>query len=200
MPVRFPYYERLSARDRAIYRASDAITDVPLGDAGLDALRALGAAIAPALASDQPARVRVAAGALVRALCARLGLRAPELRVLHVRPRAADASELHGLYTTGEQARPLIRVWMRTAAKRRTVAFRTFVRTLLHEVCHHLDFELYNLPESFHTRGFFQRESSLVRQLLPSVSVQPDGMATSSLMRASARSTTSAEGPKLKRT
>jgi hypothetical protein len=92
---------------------------------------------------------------------------------------------------------------MRTAAKRRTVAFRTFVRTLLHELCHHLDFELYNLPESFHTRGFFQRESSLTRQLLPASepgAAQPLGLATSSTMRPSARSTTSAAGPKLKRT
>jgi hypothetical protein len=202
MPVRFPYYERLNSSERAVYRASDRLTAVPLPDDGLDALRALTAAIAPALATDQPARVRAAAGALARALCAQLGLRAPEMRVLHTRPRAADASELHGLYTTGERDRPIIRVWMRTAAKRRTVAFRTFVRTLLHEVCHHLDFELYNLPESFHTRGFFQRESSLVRQLLPrdAEADQPVGLDTSSLMRANARSTTSAAGPKLKRT
>jgi hypothetical protein len=199
MPVRFPYYERLSANDRAIYRASDRINDVPLAGEGLDALRALTAALEPALASDQPARVRTASAALSRALCASLGLRAPELRVLHVRPRGADDSELHGLYTTGERPRPIIRVWMRTAARRRTVAFRTFVRTLLHELCHHLDFELYDLPESFHTRGFFQRESSLVRQLLPR-EAQPVGLATRSLMRASARSTTSAAGPKLKRT
>jgi hypothetical protein len=201
MPVRFPYYERLNARDQAVYRKSDRIGAVPLGDE-LGELRALAAALGPALATARAAAVRGAAVVLCRRLCAQLGLRSPEVRVLETRPRAADASELHGLYTTGERARPIIRVWMRTAAKRRTVAFRTFVRTLLHELCHHLDFELFGLPESFHTRGFFQRESSLVRQLLPAVeeAVQPVGLATSSTMRASARSTTSAEGPKLKRT
>jgi hypothetical protein len=41
------------------------------------------------------------------------------------------------------------------------VAFRTFLRTLLHEVCHHLDYTYLRLPDSFHTQGFFQRESSL---------------------------------------
>jgi hypothetical protein len=41
------------------------------------------------------------------------------------------------------------------------------VRTLLHECCHHLDFELLQLEDTFHTQGFFRRESSLVRQLLP---------------------------------
>ena len=55
---------------------------------------------------------------------------------------------------------------MRTAYHKRVVAFRTFLRTLLHEVCHHLDYELLKLEDSFHTEGFFKRESSLFKQLL----------------------------------
>jgi hypothetical protein len=47
------------------------------------------------------------------------------------------------------------------------VAFRTFLRTLLHELCHHLDYRLYRLPDSFHTEGFYKRESSLFHQLVP---------------------------------
>ena len=54
-----------------------------------------------------------------------------------------------------------------TAAHLRPVAHRTFVRTLLHELCHHFDFELLKLRDTFHTEGFFRRESSLARQLLP---------------------------------
>jgi hypothetical protein len=46
------------------------------------------------------------------------------------------------------------------------VRFRTFLRTLLHEVMHHLDVTLLGLEDSFHTPGFFRRESSLVRQLV----------------------------------
>ncbi len=45
-------------------------------------------------------------------------------------------------------------------------AFRTFLRTLLHEICHHLDYELLKLDDSFHTEGFFKRESSLFNQLV----------------------------------
>jgi hypothetical protein len=56
---------------------------------------------------------------------------------------------------------------MRTAANERVVRFRTFLRTLLHEVLHHLDVTLLELDDSFHTEGFFRRESSLVRQLAP---------------------------------
>jgi hypothetical protein len=77
--------------------------------------------------------------------------------------------ELHGLYEPGPPGqRARISVWMRTAQRRQVVAFRTFLRTFVHEICHHLDYELYELRESFHTQGFFQRESSLYRQLTDS--------------------------------
>jgi NAD(P)-dependent dehydrogenase (short-subunit alcohol dehydrogenase family) len=46
------------------------------------------------------------------------------------------------------------------------VAFRTFLRTLLHELGHHLDYELFELEETFHTEGFYKRESSLFNQLV----------------------------------
>ena len=61
---------------------------------------------------------------------------------------------------------PVVKVWMRTAQQRRVVAFRTFLRTLLHELCHHLDYVLLGLEDSFHTEGFFKRESSLFKQLV----------------------------------
>jgi len=59
-----------------------------------------------------------------------------------------------------------VTVWIRTAKHRRVVAFRTFLRTLLHELCHHLDYELFGLEETFHTEGFYKRESSLFHQLM----------------------------------
>ena len=56
---------------------------------------------------------------------------------------------------------------MRTARQRRVVAFRTYLRTLLHELGHHLDYRYLQLADSFHTQGFYQRESSLFHQLVP---------------------------------
>jgi uncharacterized damage-inducible protein DinB len=55
---------------------------------------------------------------------------------------------------------------MRTARQKRVVAFRTYLRTLLHEVGHHVDYTLLRLPESYHTEGFYKRESSLFHQLV----------------------------------
>jgi hypothetical protein len=40
------------------------------------------------------------------------------------------------------------------------------LRTLLHELNHHLDYEVLKLEDSFHTEGFFKRESSLFKQLV----------------------------------
>ena len=44
-------------------------------------------------------------------------------------------------------------------------AYRTFLRTLLHELCHHLDYTYLHLRDSLHTQGFYQRESSLFAAL-----------------------------------
>jgi hypothetical protein len=163
-PKRFSYYQRLSANDRRIYRASDSIPAVVLPDA--ERLRPLVGVLERALGEGTRVAVARAAGALVDALVRQLGAPAVRVRVREVRPQIHDA-ELHGLYTVDGDDPAQIEVWMRTAAHAKVVKFRTFLRTLLHEVVHHLDFTLFALGDSFHTEGFFRRESSLVRQLLP---------------------------------
>ena len=109
--------------------------------------------------------VETAAQALVRAITLSLRVEPVEVGVLAVRPRLRGAAELHGLYTRDDGRPPRIRVWMRTVAYKRVVAFKTFLRTLLHELCHHLDYTLLRLPDSLHTQGFYQRESSLFHAL-----------------------------------
>ena len=161
----FAYYDKLSAASKRTYRASDRITRVELPDAA--ALLPLAAAVGPALATQSVVLVRDACQALVDALNAQLGTPPVAVKVLERRP-ANSAYELQGLYepdeVTGGTAR--ITVWMRTAKKENVVKLRTFLRTLLHEVCHHLDYELYGLAETFHTEGFYARESALMRELL----------------------------------
>jgi hypothetical protein len=111
--------------------------------------------------------VERACQALVDGLNARLETPAVVVRVLERRP-ADDESELQGLYEPDEvtAARARITVWMRTARRVQVVKFRTFLRTLAHEVIHHLDYELYGLEETFHTEGFYSRESLLMKELL----------------------------------
>lgn len=164
--VPFAYYRRLTRRGQAIYRKSDEVSAVPVP--GAEALHPAVAALRQALADDDGAAVARAAFAVAAGLCHALDVRPPRLEIQAVRPRGAT-HELHGLYVPepGDEGPPAIRVWMRTARKGRVVAFRTFLRTLLHEIVHHLDYELLGLEESFHTEGFFRRESSLFRQLVP---------------------------------
>jgi len=158
----FAYYRRLSRRDQATYRKSDAlhVVELPLPEA----LHGFLADIHHGLDDDDYNTTQKATHRFANALLDQLDVSPVTVRVMAVRP-SDDVEELHGLYEQTD-GRPLIRVWMRTAAHQQPVAFRTFVRTVLHEVCHHLDFEHFLLADSFHTEGFFKRESHLVRQLL----------------------------------
>jgi hypothetical protein len=62
---------------------------------------------------------------------------------------------------------PQIVIWMKTARRHEVVKPKTFLRTLLHEVAHYLDYSLLKLGDSYHCSGFFKRESFLVRVLYP---------------------------------
>jgi hypothetical protein len=162
--VPFAYYDRLSARNQRIYRRSDAIERVDLPDAA--ALRPLVAILATALAAEDRRSLEAACQRLADAMLAQLGLPPVRLSVLAARP-SHDWGELHGFYDpTHPGVAPKITLWMRTAQRQQVVAFRTFLRTFLHEIGHHLDYELLELPETFHTEGFYKRESSLFKQLV----------------------------------
>jgi hypothetical protein len=175
--MRFAYYDRLSADSRKTYRLSDAIRRVELPDTA--ALMPLPPTIRTALEGGDRAAIERACQALIDAINAQLAAPPVVVRVLERRP-ANSEGELHGLYepdeVTGGTAR--ITVWMRTAAKEQVVRFRTFLRTLAHELCHHLDYEHYKLAETFHTEGFYARESALVRDVLGEPLPPPRGSAT----------------------
>jgi hypothetical protein len=83
------------------------------------------------------------------------------VRVLAARPlrtREHGAFELFGDY---DPETSVIRVWMRTAVRKEVTSFGTFLSTLCHEFCHHLDFQKFGFPDSWHTRGFYQRAAVL---------------------------------------
>ena len=162
----FAYYNRLTAAQKRIYRASDAIESIalpPLPSVGGDVR-----AIRVALIDDDPRAAQHACQRIADTLATVCHVPPLRIRVLAQRP-ADDYGELHGLYEPAERTRPAkISVWMRTAKKRQVVAFKSFLRTLCHELCHHLDYELFALEETFHTDGFYKRESSLANALLAS--------------------------------
>ena len=82
-----------------------------------------------------------------------------DLQVLAARPlrvRERSATELFGDYNPNTI---LIRVWMKTAIRKEITSFGTFLATLCHEFCHHLDFQRF--PDSWHTRRFYERTALL---------------------------------------
>ena len=163
--MRFSYYDRLTARQQSIYRKSDSIVAVPIPDgarlvpivSGIDGL----------LKAKDRAGTQSACQELINELARRFDVPAVAVVVLAVRPVLRGGADLYGLYEPAEGGKPItLSVWMRTSQRKKVVAFRTFLRTLVHEFCHHLDYELFKLAETLHTAGFYRRESSLMRQLL----------------------------------
>jgi hypothetical protein len=86
----------------------------------------------------------------------------PSVRVLAARPlrvrEGGWGTELFGDY---DPATKLIRVWMRTAIFKNVTSFGTFLSTLCHEFCHHLDYQRLGFQDSWHTRGFYERTAAL---------------------------------------
>jgi uncharacterized damage-inducible protein DinB len=161
----FAYFTRLTRQQQGIYLESDGITTMPLPEA--PRLQPLVTALARGLESGERALTESVAQRLVLGLVRALGAPPVRVKVLAARPHAGWG-ELHGLYETPKRGGepPLITLWMRTARQQRVVAFRTFLRTLLHEVGHHVDYTLLRLGDSFHTQGFYARESHLFHQLV----------------------------------
>ncbi len=159
----FSYYKKLSPDQKRLYRKSDGIGSIPLPDAR--DLQVLVLELEQALVNEDRLRMEALCRKIAIGITVRLSIPPVRVQVLTVRP-TGSWGELHGLYETAEgRASAKITLWMRTAKHKRVVAFRSFFRTLLHELCHHADYELFKLDVSFHTEGFYKRESSLFHQL-----------------------------------
>ena len=165
--ARFSYYKKLSAGQRLIYNQSDkihrlAVSQPEIFQEGL-------ARLSTVLAAGDQKKTQALTDWLVRGLHQVFSVPHVQVKVLAKRP-SHSWGELHGLYelADGPQFPARITVWMRTAKRKEVVAFKTYFRTVIHEVMHHLDYTHLKLADSFHTAGFYQRESSVVRQLMES--------------------------------
>ena len=160
----FNYYHRLSQRQKQIYRQSDRVELVKLPDPS--AIQTLVVPLSSTLDANDRIGIQRLSSRILNGITQQLKMPQVKVTVLATRP-SNDWGELHGLYEPIEgRKRAHITVWMRTAKRRKVVAFRTFLRTLLHELCHHLDYEYYGLHDSFHTEGFYKRESNLFYTLV----------------------------------
>jgi len=160
----FPYYDNLSPTKKRIYRKSDAIESIPVKSPGN--ILPLSIKLKKSLEDNKRRDVAKHASEICRLVCRDLGIETLTVKISSRRP-SSSTEELHGLYEWAEGETPVLTVWMKTAAKGQVVAFKSFIRTVLHELCHHIDYTYFNLDDSFHTEGFFRRESVLYRQIVP---------------------------------
>ena len=162
----FDYYRRLNQRQKRVYQRSDGIVRVELPH--VEMLHDTVIVLQQALAEENRARIQKLSNQLLQGISQQLNTPIPQVKVLARRP-SDDWGELHGLYEPADEGgTALITVWMRTAKRKQVVAFKTFLRTLLHEMLHHLDYEYFGLQESFHTEGFYKRENNLFQSLTSS--------------------------------
>ena len=152
------FRHRLNRTQQKIYDRSNATSSILL--TASPRLRHAVALLAPTLQSGSRIQVEKVSQAIADEITGGLGVPRVKISVGTTRPSNARG-ELHGLYTPSRGGPGSIKVWMITAKRGQVVAFKTFLRTVLHEICHHLDYAHLKLADSFHTDGFYQRESSL---------------------------------------
>jgi hypothetical protein len=142
------------------FAESDQLTGLELP--GDDRLRLSALSIESAMKDGTRAAVQHACAEFLIVATEFYGVPKPDVRALASRPlrvrEGGWASELFGDYspTTG-----LIRIWTRTAVRKQVTSFGTFLSTLCHEFCHHLDCQRFGFRQSPHTRGFYERTAAL---------------------------------------
>jgi hypothetical protein len=127
-----------------------------------DRLCAAARAIEAGMKTGKAAPVRQACSEFLTIAAKFYQVENPTLRVLSARPirvrEGGWGTELFGDY---DPETKIIRVWMRTAVRKQVTSCGTFLSTLCHEFCHHLDFEQFGFSDSPHTRGFYERAAIL---------------------------------------
>ncbi len=146
-------------RERAGFIESDGIKtfDLPQDERLLTITNSIESAMKSGRAKD----VRPACAEFLNAASTFYKVPACAIRVLAARPlrvRESWTSEVFGDCTPDTM---LIRVWMKTAVRKEVTSFGTFLSTLCHEFCHHLDFQRFGFADSWHTRGFYERAAAL---------------------------------------
>jgi hypothetical protein len=145
------------------YWRSDAMGTVLLPPA--EPIRSLALRLKEALASEDKKEVQVICKALLRELSAFYGVKAPTIRILGVRPLTVDEKWVDELFGEYHPDTALIRLWMRTAIQKKATSHGVLLNTFCHEYFHHLDMVSLDLPNTFHTRGFYQRVGLLYHHI-----------------------------------
>ncbi|MDZ4835570.1 MAG: hypothetical protein SGJ27_17485 [Candidatus Melainabacteria bacterium] len=137
------------------YLRSDSMRKIGLPPA--EPSRTLALRIKEALANDDRKALQIACKDLLHALSDAYNVKPPGIKVLAARPRKVTDAWVTETFGDYDPETTQIRLWMRTAVQKKATSYGTFLSTLCHEFCHHLDMVSLELPDTFHTRGFYER-------------------------------------------
>ena len=96
-----------------------------------------------------------------------------ELKVPKVQLKLLDVPQKHALkngkltYKEYAHYNPngSIVIYNKTAVRKKYLASKAYLDTLIHEFLHHLDYELLKLNHTYHTKGFYSRLGDILGKL-----------------------------------
>lgn len=150
------------ASEKEEYARSDAMKTMTLPPD--EPLRSQALELKQALAQEDRREILRTCKCIVDSLTIAYRVAKPGLKVLSVRPREVTDQWVFQTFGDYDFESALIRLWMRTAVQKKVTSYGTLLSTLCHEFCHHLDVVKFDLPNTFHTRGFYERAGLLYHQ------------------------------------
>ena len=141
------------------YARSEEMTT--LGLPAAEPLRDLANQLEQAMRGEHKKEIAAICNSIAKRVCEEYGVAPPTVKVLGCRPLEENGDQVDELYGDYRFEDARIRLWMRTAILEKMTSYGTLLSTLCHEICHHLDYVHFGFPNTFHTRGFYERAGLL---------------------------------------
>lgn len=145
--------------DKAEYDRSDEMKALELPPE--EPARSYALQLKQALIDEDKKAVLAASKLLLNCFADFYQVKRPAVKILSVRPQETSGEWVYQTYGDYDTGTMLIRLFLKTAIQKKTSSYGTFLSTLVHEFCHHLDCVSLELPNTFHTRGFYERVALL---------------------------------------
>jgi hypothetical protein len=145
--------------ERQEYLRSEAMLAIKLPPA--EPLRSVAKDLEAAMTSEDRKKIQSICNVIAKHVSDSFDVQSPKVRVLGLRPLEEGDRQVDELFGDYDLETKLIRLWMRTAVLGKMTSYGTFLSTLCHELCHHLDVVHFDFENTFHTRGFYERAGLL---------------------------------------
>jgi hypothetical protein len=151
------------AVDKEEYSRSDLLRTIHVP--GPEPFRALAIQLKEALASENRKELQLVCNALARELADFYKVAPPPVKILNTRPRKVSEGWMTEFFGDYDPETTQIRLWMRTAVQKKPTSYGVLLSTFCHEFFHHFDMVGLNFPNTFHTRGFYERVGLLYHHI-----------------------------------